>query len=531
MKRGQDHMEMEDEMGNPKRAKASSAYQTEFPSKMVYSLPKKGQEGLRKISTRLNPTGNRKYEQAYDSSGGEKFTFQFPDTANRYIDFSNLKLRFNLRVTGANGTTSLNYVTNNTIGAHGMISETVFTTGSGEILENYSNYDLRVARNMKFMNNNIELNQKMVQTEGICEGKHYPAATSLSPGILLAEQSMKDVNVMLGQNLISGYSPSRTFKLPFRGSDLCMQVDRYIPLTVFDGLNLEVTLKEPSNWIHPDRSDTAWTSFTGARVFIDNVFLEIEYWELPVEDDRRLMQALKQGRVIPINYVSSRILRGTETLQNQTETETTIPLNETLSSVRSLHILFRDARAVAEAKCSNTYFVEPGRIAPYANRNTAGTSPATFQSFQMEIGGENRPEFPITNRTELLQTLHDVANQEGKLVVLDGTTRILHVSDYDVDGEFTGSVPSDLTTMMADAATKDHIYYAQRGGGFCLAFPFRTYPASKNVMNGFRLKNNASIHYTFDHQANATTNYQRFIFLNHDTVLEIGHDRKTLVKT
>ena len=519
------------------------AFKTEFPRKLVYKLPKRGQEGLSKIETRLEPTGNRTYTQAMNSAGGEKFQFQFPNTKNRYVDFSNLRLHFSVNGIGR-------HVVDPVVGAHGMIQQCVFSTGSGEIIENYRDYHLRVAKKTKWMNDGKKVTKSMTDAEGIAVGVGFPNVAPLHPGKALDASLNQYYGHLIQNNERIAESQGKTnkgaaykhdYSIPFRGSDFCSQVDTLIPLTVFDGLQLELTLNPPPTWISEARvmtaaagGDNTFLAIAGAAAMvISNVYLEVVYWKVPAEDDARLQETLKSGRVIPINYLSTRILRGTEVLQDQLPNEQTITLNETLSSVRSIHVAFRDTRVLATYNRSRYYFVEPGTI-PNRLERTNNNHVRTFASFQVEVNGEVQPEYPITDVVTLLRKVDEVARQDGKCVVLDQAPRDgNYTSVWSAAGEFTGGLNIDNALEAIEDGTHDFEWedYYQKGGGFVLAVPLRNYDASSSVMNGVRMKNNACIRYTFNHSANARTVLERLIFINHDTVLEVGLNRKTMVKT
>jgi hypothetical protein len=523
----------------PKRSK----YATDFPPELVYPLPQVGQEGLRKIKTRVTNVGNQEYFIRYDGSGGEKLYFQFPNSRNRYVNFSKLHLCFKLEQTQGFSDMMIDPV----VGMHGLIRDTSFITGAGEVIERHEDYATRVARNVKFQNDGKLVTHEQCVLEGMAVDQLSPNQFAYAPGRMYNNGGYEDrqANPKLTQvgKLMPTYAGlKREFRLPFRGSDFCMQPDFLIPLVTFKGLRLEITLDklkafvyQKSNTGENDGETHGFRSIgDDCTLRISDIHLSIEYYEIPQEKDNRLMSALSSGKVIPIQWRSSRILKGVEVLQEQTETENTIPVNETLSSVTNIQLLYRDLRMINDPKTSNFYFVEPGVMGNVAHEDmNAGNT--GFRSFRVEMNGETRPEHPITTKEEAYEYLRESCENEGKVLAMSaiqGNTLSHSLTNYlgEYGGGATTTEHGPGASLLA-SLTREEANNVQSGGAFSLAMSLRNYRSKPSVMNGVPMKNNCSLFTKFYHNQHASTNYDRWVFLDYDVILEVGANEKTIVLT
>ena len=520
----------------------SSNYEMDQNEQLLTILPKRGQEGLKRMETRVESTGPRIITNTYgNANGNQTITFVLPAGRNQYIDLGNLTLNF-IQV----GLALQAPIPDPAVGMHGAIQSLTISTGSGEIMERYMHYPERVAAKTKWMNHNA-IDNMTAAADMLTTSPSRPNTSPLYPGFINEDANHR---VYESRNPLVGIVNSAgeydyPYSLKFLGSDLCSQMDSLLPLHAFGGLQIEIEFNTPKKYLK-----TVMTNPDGvgeyphmipiadaAEIIMKDIHLNVEYWELSKEMDDQIHSFL-QGNTIPIHYLSSRVIRGYESFVQNELVERSIPITEKLSSVRAVHLAFINQRSRVSDRLSSYYFSEPGS-AQHIDYAAVDQDVLSFKSFQVEYANQQYPEHAITSRTRLLQHVEKAALENNRNTALNNrvSPTAFHMSQSVIAGAFSGAVPDPANIAALEGAIGANTNALARlafsnGGGFVCAYNFRTYASFPNVLNGVPFKDDCTLRYSFHHGGNAGLNFDRYIFITHDTLLEIGGgDSKMVVKT
>lgn len=292
-----------------------------------------------------------------------------------------------------------------------------------------------------------------------------------------------------------------------------------VPLSLLRDLEIQLHLNQASNFTlslgQPDVVTGLYTLPASVGVFsIEDIHLSADVMVVPDNMAQSINSELTTGNQLSIPSVMWVSQFHSLNLSGSEVREETIVLNQTLSSVRAVFVVFYQLPVSKNAQSTYCQY-NPGQLG-----NVGGVLSA-----QMVVSGTSLiPQEAADNRTRMLRLYREAMQQCGineftigggndessvfqntanDVVFPSGSS--LFVPKLNVDSFKYGEYRSDTTD---DYATE----VSTLGGKFALGFPLAASYAPANVLNGVRIEHNASIRLKIQNASPAAQSYQAAIF-------------------